>query len=336
MLRGLPYLLLTALFLLFTPAQAQAESDWPPQIPEAVSAYSRGDYAEALRIWQEACDNGNPRGCYHAAVVHRDGEGVPADQSLSLTLFTQACEGRYGLACFNMGIYSEGEQQREFFERGCALNDVGSCARMGMAYRDGDGVERNPEQAVGFLERACLIIEMRAGAACFILASLYDSHADAPLFDDPQIANRWLDQGCERNDQDSCQNLAWHYAHGFGVETDFVRSAALYQLACGDNAAMECFFVPSAHRASPEYRGREVGRDWREAAGAYDRACDAGLSHACFAFARLIARSGKGERYADTMREYLGRALAINPDHVSAIELLRRVEAGELPSSALR
>ena len=335
MARVLP-ILLAALILMFAPAMVRAETSGPAQLPEAWVAYDRGDYAEALRLWQAACDNGNPRGCYHAAVVHRDGEGVPADFERARALFTQACEQRFALACFNMGVYSEGEQQREFFKRGCALDDVGSCARMGMAYRDGDGVEKNPEQAVGYLERACLITEMRAGAACFMLASLYDGHADAPITDDPDTANRWLEEGCARNDADSCQNLAWHYAHGFGLETDFVRSAALYQLACDDNAAMECFFVPSQHRASPEYRGREIDRDWRQAAGAYDKACDAGLSHGCFAFARLIAKSGKGARYADTMREYLGRALALDPYHVSAIELLRRVEAGELPASAVR
>lgn len=333
---SLPLLCIAALILLTTPANAQENSSASTSIPEAWAAYETGNFAEALRLWQVACDEGNPRGCYEAAVVHRDGEGVPADETRAHALFTQACEGGWGLGCFNMGIYSQGEAQRDFFARGCELEDIGSCARLGMAYRDGDGVESDAAKAVSYLERACLINEMRAGAACFMVAGLYDVHLGEPISDDPALANRWLDEGCARNDQDSCQNLAWHYAHGFGLETDFVRSAALYQLACGDNAARECFFVPSQHRASPEYRGNEVDRDWRQAAGAYDKACNAGLAHGCFAFARLIARSGKGKRYADTMREYLNRAIAIDPDHVSAIELLRRVEAGELPDSALR
>ena len=335
LVRSLP-LLLAALTVLALPATAQAQGDNAPEIPEAWEAYEAGDYGGALRLWQEACDADNPRGCYHAAVVHRDGEGVPANTEKARALFTQACESGFGLGCFNMGVYSEGETQREFFKQGCDADDIGSCARLGMAYRDGDGVEADSTQAISYLERACLVIEMRAGPACFMLAGLFDIHLGEPISDDPAIANRWLEEGCERNDADSCQNLAWHYAHGFGVETDYVRSAALYQLACGDNAAMECFFVSAQHRASPEYRGNEVDRDWRDAAGAYDRACDAGLADGCFAFARLIARSGKGARYTDTMREYLNRALAIQPQHVSATELLRRVDAGELPDSALR
>lgn len=330
--RYLPALVAAALLLSGGgSAWAQSLAVDPPDLPEAVAAYQAGDHAQALRLWQAACDAGNPRGCYHAGVVHRDGEGVPADFERAKALFTLACEGGFGNACFNMGVYSEGAERIAFFERGCAVRNIGSCARLGMAYRDGEGINSNAETAVRYLERACLVSEMAAGPACFELASIYDAHL-SENGNDPESANRWLEEGCARGDTDSCQNLAWHYAHGFGVTTDLVRSAALYQFACWDDAGRECFFVPAAHRASEEYKGREIDRRWRSAAGAYDRACKAGLAHGCFAFARLIARGGNGDRHADRMREMLGKAIALDPDHVAAIELLRRVDAGELPS----
>lgn len=325
-----------AMALIFGSAVASAQSAEPPELPEAVAAYQAGNFKRALTLWQTACDAGNPRGCYHAAVVHRDGEGVAADFERALALFNQACDGQFATACFNLAIYSEGQERIRYFERGCELNDVGSCARLGMAYRDGDTVDSDASKAVAFLERACLTPDMQAGPACFLLANLYDAHSETMLFDDHTASNRWLDEGCARNDPDSCQNLAWHYAHGFGLDTDFVRSAALYQLACGDNAGMECFFVPSRHRASPRYSGRDVESDWREAGGAYDVACKEGLAHGCFALARLISRGGKGARHADRMRELLNRAIALDPDHVSAIELLRRVNSGELPTRPVR
>lgn len=76
-MRSLPLsLLLATLVFLLAPFTAQAETGEPAQIPEASAAYLRGDYAQALRLWQDACDAGNPRGCFHAAVVHRDGDRV--------------------------------------------------------------------------------------------------------------------------------------------------------------------------------------------------------------------------------------------------------------------
>ena len=244
---------------------AQEGREWqaPSPIPEAFVAYNAGDFAEALRIWQAACDAGNPQGCYHAAIVHRDGEGVPVDPAKANERFEQACEGGVGNACFNLGINASGKAQIAYFLIGCGYDNVGSCARLGMAYSTGDGVIQDNGKAVEYLSRACEVREMFAGPACFMLASLFDVHADEMIEDDPAKANHWLELGCRRGDLDSCQNLAWHYAHGFGLDTDFMRSAALYQFACGDNAGLECMFIPSAHRASGEYRGREIARRWR-------------------------------------------------------------------------
>lgn len=317
---------------LATPAAAEWQA--PSPIPEANDAHRAGDHAEALKLWQAACDAENPQGCYHAAIVHRDGEGVPVDKARSDRLLEQACEGGVGNGCFNLGNNAQGAEQIAWFERGCAIEHIGSCARLGMAYRDGEGVHPNAEAAVRYLTIACLVPDMTAGPACFELAAIYDAHLSA-LNDEPETANRWLEQGCARGDLDSCQNLAWHYAHGFGLRTDLVRSAALYQFACGDNAGLECKFVPAAHRGSGGFAGREIDQRWREAGGAYDRACKVDFAHGCFALARLIARNGKGADHKPKMRELLGKALALDPDHVAARELLRRVDVGELPERPL-
>lgn len=261
---------------------------------------------------------------------------MPQDTARATALFEQACAGGFGNACFNLGHSASGSDQIAYFIKGCDLGNAGSCGRLGTAYRDGINVEQDLRKAVQYLTRGCLVGELAAGPACFTLASLYDPHLEETIIaEDPATANRWLDEGCARNHLDSCQNLAWHYAHGFGLKTDFVRSAALYQLACNDNAAFECFIVPAAHRASRPYSGREV-LHWREAAGAYERACNADLAHGCFAMARLIAKSGNGAKYDDRMRELLNRAIALDPDHVAAIELLRIADAGELPASPAR
>ncbi len=319
------------------PANAQ-------QVNQAANrAYAAGDHDEARRLWQEGCDGGNPGDCYELGIVYRDGEGVPADRARYLELIGTACDGDIAAACHNLAreelreLEDAGKpvsaQQLErglaFYDRACSLGYQAACANLSRhrareAAASGDGAE----EQLASLRQDCLD---GSGPACFSLASLFDIHLGADVRDDPDAANEALALGCERLDYDSCQNLAWHYDHGFGLDRDSVRSAALYQLACNDDAGFECMFVPRSAYQSPLYRGDEVLDQWRMAAGAYVRACDDGLAMGCFAMARLIAKSGNGLSHAAKVRSYLERALAITPGLPIAVELLRRLDAGEMP-----
>jgi TPR repeat protein len=221
-----------------------------------------------------------------------------------------------------------------FYDRACSLRHPNACRNLALhRAREAANSGDSAASQLADLRQDCLD---GAGAACFSLASLYDVHLGAELHEDPAAANEALLLGCERMDYDSCQNLAWHYDHAFGVERDQVRSAALYQLACNDNAGYDCMFVPRSAYQSPLYRGDEVLDDWRMAAGAYVRACDQGLAMGCFGMARLIAKSGNGVQHGDKMRDYLEQALAITPGLPIAVELMRRLDAGELPPEPIR
>lgn len=170
------------------------------------------------------------------------------------------------------------------------------------------------------------------GAACLALSQLFDAHESEPLHDDPAKANDALRRGCNLLDRDSCQTLGFHYEYGFGVEADPVRSAALYAVGCDDDPGLNCPNLSSGHFAAPAYEADDVHPAWATAAGVYQRACDAGFAPGCFGLARVIARSGQGRAHAAKMRSLLETALRLEPGHPMATELLRRVDAGELPN----
>jgi TPR repeat protein len=315
-------------------------------VPAADRAYAARDYAKAARLWEEACDAGNAGGCYELAIVYRDGEGVPADHARFLELAANACDGGDGRGCYGVakdelradeeGTATATPEQLErgmaFYRKGCDLGFAPACRNLALHVRDSQPADADPEATIAGFDRACSAGD---GAACFALAGLFDLHEGVPLRDDPAAANDALRRGCNQLDNDSCQNLAWHYAHGFGLETDFVRSAALYQLACGDAAGFNCFMIPSAHYAAPPYEGSEIRSEWSEAAGAYDRACKADFAPGCFGLARLIARGGQGRKHEPQIRALLEKAIELEPDYPVATELLRRVDAGELPTDAI-
>ncbi|WP_284125622.1 tetratricopeptide repeat protein [Parerythrobacter aestuarii] len=298
------------------------------EVPDAIAAYKAGDWETARVLWQGACDAGNPAACHEVAVVYRDGEGVPADAERAKQLFEQACTGGFGDSCFNLGNKAEGETRLSYFERGCALDSVGSCARIGMAYRDGKDTGKDAGKAVDYLTRACLIDKQQAGPACFMLAGLYDIHDEFVIEDDGATANRWLARGCSLTDVQSCQNLGFHYRAGYGIGKDLVKSNALYAMACNDASSLACpMFSPREYfGAAPAYRGSEIKPDKRQAAGLYRTACERGLALGCAQFAYAILRGGKAAKNRATIDRYLKQTLELDPGNWFAEFLIDLIE----------
>lgn len=310
----------------------------------ANSAYAAGRYDEARRLWQQGCEAGSAQDCYELAIVYRDGEGVEPDRARYLQLLASACEQDVPSACHNLGheelraVEEDGAQATPerlatglaFYERACALGSRSACDNLAL-HRAREARESGDSEAHEVsLRQTC---SDGSGAACFQLASLFDIHLGEVLRDDPKEANDALALGCERLDYDSCQNLAYHYDHAFGLERDQVRASALYHLACNDDPGFECVFLGRAAYQAPNYRGGEVLDQWRMAAGSYVRACRADFAMGCFGMARLIAKSGGATEHGDQIRSYLEQALALTPGMPIAVELLRRLDAGEMPST---
>jgi hypothetical protein len=335
--------LAAALLALALAPLASAQSAAPEEDP-ALAAYRNGDYDTARTLWQQGCDAGSMRDCFELGIVYRDGEGVAPDRARYLELMTRACDGDVGAACHNLasdqlravehgtGTATPDQIQAgiAYYRRACGLGMRQSCTNLGLhlAREAASG----DKAALEGLREECI---KGAGSMCFGLASLYDIHLEAILGDNPAAANDALLLGCERLDRDSCQNLAWHYDHGFGFETNRVRGSALYHLACDDDPGFVCPMVPGNAIAAKPDRNAPVSKQWQRAAGAYRAACDDGLAMGCFGYARLIAKSGKGSSEGPEMRDWLGKALALSPGMPIATELLRRLDAGELPATPI-
>jgi uncharacterized protein len=335
--------LAAALLALAFPSFGHGQST--PPADAAMQAYRAGDLAAARVLWQAGCDAGRASDCYELGIVYRDGEGVKPDPAQYSALMTRACDGSVASACHNLareqlGDLEDGAAEKAtpaqleagigLYRRGCKLGGAPSCANLGLhlARQAASG----DKAALKGLRKACID---GAGSICFGLASLYDIHLDATLGDDPAAANAALLLGCERLDRNSCQNLAWHYDHGFGLERNSVRGSALYHLACDDDPGFKCPMIPGGAIAAKPDRGAPVLDQWRRAAGAYHAACEDGLAMGCLGYAKLIARSGRGSSDGAVMRVWLDKALALSPGMPIATELLRRLDAAELPTAAV-
>jgi len=75
-----------------------------------ISAYQRGDYATALREWEQGAGAGDPQALYNLGVAYAEGKAVPRDQARAVTYYQQGASKGSVLAAYNLGqAYRKGE-----------------------------------------------------------------------------------------------------------------------------------------------------------------------------------------------------------------------------------
>jgi uncharacterized protein len=296
-------------------------------VPAADEAYGKGDFGKATKLWREACEAGNPTGCYELAIVYRDGEGVTPDAKREAELLERACAGGEGRGCFNLALKADPDiaeaapgsaaldRARGYFERGCEAQSPGSCFNLGEYYLRGRGVGRDLDRGLSYLERACLIGTREAGPACLNLAFKYDVHGGGMVRNDPALANRFFELGCGMGEPDACRNLGDHYKRGFGIPQNWARARALFATACADANEMQCLELPPNEYfgGGSAYTADDVEPQRRRAAGLYVDACKDGLAQGCTSLAYALIRGGKAEERKAEVLRLLDRADELGP-----------------------
>jgi len=77
--------------------------------------------------------------------------------------------------------------------------------------------------------------------------------------------------GCEKDEADACNYLAWMYDEGEGVTKDRRRALGLYSKACSGGSGLACSMLGALYST-----GEGVAKDSARAAGFFTRACDLG------------------------------------------------------------
>ena len=98
----LPKMLLVLFVCAATPVSAGPSED-------AYAAYSRGDYATALRLWRPLADQGNAYAQTQLGVMYELGRGVPKGNATAAAWYRKAAEQGYAIGQANLGhMYEEG------------------------------------------------------------------------------------------------------------------------------------------------------------------------------------------------------------------------------------
>jgi TPR repeat protein len=115
---------------------------------DAVDAYERGDFAEAVKWLRKAADQDFPLAQFNLGVMYAQGWGVPQDYAVAANWYRKAADQDFPLAQFNLGVmYDEGrgvpqdyavaDWYRKAADQGYAQaqTSIGSCTPRAGVYR---------------------------------------------------------------------------------------------------------------------------------------------------------------------------------------------------------
>lgn len=139
---------------------------------KGLKARANGHYADAHLYLEQACDNGDPAGCFVKGVMLLEGSGQSIDKSGARVLFQQACDGKNAAGCTNLALMMV----------------------------NGDGGAVNIARAQKLYAQSC---DAKQALACHNLANLYEQG----LVDstDAAIATALHSKACALGVKQSCQ-----------------------------------------------------------------------------------------------------------------------------------
>jgi cell division protein FtsN len=124
-------------------------------VKAGVDAWSRGDYAAAVREWEVPAGAGDPDALFNLAQAYRLGRGVPIDLTRAERLYAQAAAAGHVQAADTYGLmlFQDGrrEQALPYVTAAAGRGDARSQYLLGIAHFNGDLVEKDWVRAYALL-----------------------------------------------------------------------------------------------------------------------------------------------------------------------------------------
>jgi len=196
-----------------------------------------------VAFWEQACDEGRYNSCRVLTNVltlscsARDGhscltlaarlEKQPGtDHTDALQRFGDACELGEREGCSQLAAHVAGGG-RSTLEQSCQSGKTANCELLGLLYRFGIGVTRDPSQALPLLTKACDGGDSRA---CGQLGETFAFGQGASV--DSTRAIGFFENACRGDYAPSCFNAGMMYWRGIGVERQESVAYERFREAC--------------------------------------------------------------------------------------------------------
>ncbi len=191
-------------------AQASYNANAQPsrELQKAYNAWLNGEFSTAIRLYENACYDGDLGACHAIGTLYFQGSGVAQNYAMSASYYYKACDGGFGQSCSSLGIlYHYGLGVRQDYEvalnlyhKSCQAGYPRGCNNLGVMFEEGLGIKRDYKQAGLYYSDACLARDDRA---CFNIAEmLFEGKG---LKKDKKKAMEYYGLSCDLGFQEGCE-----------------------------------------------------------------------------------------------------------------------------------
>ena len=226
------------------------------------------DYAEALKWYRLAAEQGNLDAQYSLGVMYHNGEGVPVDYAEALKWFGLAVAPGRGfhrvpisvsctIGCSGWACLRDYAEALKGYRRSAEQGDLAAQYMLGLIYDGGFGVPQDHAEALKWYRRSA---EQGNVAAQYTLGSMYDGggRRASGLCRSGEVVSA----GCRAGPTLAPRStLGFMYYNGEGVPKDYVQSHMWLNLSAysGDEEANELSkFVAEHMTPRSDCRGAEA------------------------------------------------------------------------------
>lgn len=253
-----------------------------PTLNAAVDLAKKGQMQQALELFKQSCNEGNPAGCFGSGLMYMYGQGTINNPQIATNYYFQACAGGDGVACTNLAIaYDEGmgvqmdkEKALQYFLVGCENGDSTGCNNAGWMYANGVGTPKNYYQSLASYNKSC---NLGSELGCYNLGLMSNTYNVYGIDKDRLGAIDMNYIACSQGDMVGCANLGYLYATGdAGAPINYFNAAKYFDMACQGGVMSACNNMGVLYD-----NGRGVLMDKLRAMELFAYACQNGFETAC-------------------------------------------------------
>ncbi|WP_300709601.1 sel1 repeat family protein [uncultured Desulfovibrio sp.] len=129
---------------------------------KALDAFARGEYYQALRLWQEAAEAGDPQAMNNLGVLYDKGLGVEPDVGRALHWYAKSADAGHPSGMCNFGrmleqgrgVPLDAAEAARWFDLAARRGQPEAQYNLGMLYEQGHGVQKDDAAAAAWYSRA--------------------------------------------------------------------------------------------------------------------------------------------------------------------------------------
>jgi len=243
---------------------------------EAVKAYDDGYYNRVMELCFQIPDY--PKAQNMIGTMYANGEGVPQDYAEAMRWYRKAVEQGNAKAQTNLGIiYENGHgipqnyaEAMRWYRKAAEQGHAQAQHKLGVMYENGHGVPQDYAEAMRWYRKAA---EQGSAQAQNNLGVMYVNGEGVPQ--DYAEAMRWFRKAAEQGSAIAQNNLGYMYRNGQGVRQDYAEAVRWYRKAAEQGLASAQFSLGYMY-----YYGQGVSMNKQEAQRLIKAAADQGKEEA--------------------------------------------------------